>query len=148
MAKYDEKAKARTMKYMKEKRDKLTLNLPLGDKERFKAYAESKGMSLTALITQLLEADMINEQKAAEPKKCIADIPDDEILERVKVIVNTFAGNEYKEVYTLDGFIEKQKHRDYYDSIEQREMDRDFIEHTAVDILNRLRHINDKRKRY
>lgn len=57
---YDDKAKARTMKYMKEKRDKLTLNLPLGDKERFKAYAESKGMSLTALIIKLIENDMNN----------------------------------------------------------------------------------------
>ena len=28
---YDEKSKERTMRYMKEKRDKLTLNLPLGD---------------------------------------------------------------------------------------------------------------------
>lgn len=58
MANYDEKAKARTMKYMKEKRDKLTLNLPLGDKERYKNHAESKGLSLTALIVQLLEDDI------------------------------------------------------------------------------------------
>lgn len=58
MANYDEKAKARTMKYMKEKRDKLTLNLPLGDKERYKAHAESKGKSLTALIVELLEEDI------------------------------------------------------------------------------------------
>lgn len=96
MAKYDEKAKARTMKYMKEKRDKLTLNLPLGDKERFKAYAESKGKSLTALIIDLIEADMINEQKAAEPKKGIADIPKSEVWERIKVIVETSAGKEYE----------------------------------------------------
>lgn len=58
MSNYDEKAKARTMKYMKEKRDKLTLNLPLGDKERYKAHAESKGMSLTGLIVDLLEKDI------------------------------------------------------------------------------------------
>lgn len=58
MANYDEKAKARTMKYMKEKRDKLTLNLPLGDKERYKAHAENKGKSLTALIVELLEEDI------------------------------------------------------------------------------------------
>lgn len=59
---YDDKAKARTMKYMKEKRDKLTLNLPLGDKERYKAYAESKGMSLTALMVQLIEEDIKNSE--------------------------------------------------------------------------------------
>lgn len=51
---YDEKAKARTMKYMKEKRDKLTLNLPLGDKERYRDYAKSQGKSLTALIVELI----------------------------------------------------------------------------------------------
>ena len=55
---YDEKAKERTMRYMKEKRDKLTLNLPLGDKERYKTHAESKGKSLTALIVDLIETDI------------------------------------------------------------------------------------------
>ena len=55
---YDEKAKDRTMRYMKEKRDKLTLNLPLGDKERYKAHAATRGKSLTALIVDLLEQDI------------------------------------------------------------------------------------------
>ena len=55
---YDEKSKERTMRYMKEKRDKLTLNLPLGDKEPYKAYAESKGKSLTSLIVELIEDDI------------------------------------------------------------------------------------------
>lgn len=58
MSNYNEKAKERTMKYMKEKRDKLTLNLPLGDKERYKSHAESKGKSLTGLIVELLEDDI------------------------------------------------------------------------------------------
>ena len=146
MAKYDEKAKARTMKYMKEKRDKLTLNLPIGDKEKYRAFAESKGMSLTTLITQLLETDMENEQKAAEPKKRITDIPDDEMLERVKVTVNTSAGNEYEEVYTLDEFIEKES--DYDTSTDRRKIDKCFTEQAATEILNRLRHINNKRKRH
>lgn len=51
------------MRYMKEKRDKLTLNLPLGDKERYKAYAESKGKSLTGLIVELVENDMAKDKK-------------------------------------------------------------------------------------
>lgn len=55
---YDEKAKERTMRYMKEKRDKLTLNLPLGDKERYKQHADSLGKSLTALIVELLEKNI------------------------------------------------------------------------------------------
>ena len=55
---YNEKSKERTMRYMKEKREKLTLNLPLGDKDRYKAHAESKGKSLTGLIVKLLEDDI------------------------------------------------------------------------------------------
>lgn len=52
---YDERSKERTMRYLKEKRDKLTLNLPLGDKERYKDHAKSVGKSLTVLIVELLE---------------------------------------------------------------------------------------------
>lgn len=55
---YNEKSKVRTMRYMKENRDKLTLNLPKGAKEKYKEYAQSKGMSLTELIVLLLEEDI------------------------------------------------------------------------------------------
>ncbi|MCM1488030.1 MAG: DUF6364 family protein [Firmicutes bacterium] len=55
---YNESRKNSTIKYLKEKRDKLTLNLPLGDKERYKKYAEKRGKSLTALIAELIENDM------------------------------------------------------------------------------------------
>ena len=57
---YDEKAKERTMRYMREKRDKLTLNIPLGDKERYRTHAENRGKSLTGLIVELLEEDIRN----------------------------------------------------------------------------------------
>ncbi|MBD5112151.1 MAG: antitoxin [Ruminococcaceae bacterium] len=46
------------MKYMREKRDKLTLNLPLGDKDRYKTHAQKRGKSLTGLIVDLLEQDI------------------------------------------------------------------------------------------
>ena len=59
---YNENSKNRTMRYMKEKRDKLTLNLPKGKKSEYKDYAEFKNMSLTELIMNLIEAD-INENK-------------------------------------------------------------------------------------
>lgn len=55
---YDDKSKERTMRYMKEKRDKLTLNLPKGDKERYKAHADKRGKSLTQLIVDLIESDI------------------------------------------------------------------------------------------
>lgn len=57
---YNDKAKARTMKYMKEKRENLNINLPLGDKARYKSHAERRGKSLTALIVDLLEQDIQN----------------------------------------------------------------------------------------
>lgn len=61
---YNEKSKERTMRYMKEKRDKLTLNLPAGDKERYKKHAESvRGKSLTSLVVELLENDIKNHEQ-------------------------------------------------------------------------------------
>ena len=60
---YDEKSKERTMRYMKEKRDKLTLNLPAGDKERYRAHAAQQGKSLTGLIVELIEEDIEKSQK-------------------------------------------------------------------------------------
>ena len=55
---YNDKAKARTMKYMKEKRENLNINLPLGSKERYKKHSASKGKSLTSLIVDLVEDDI------------------------------------------------------------------------------------------
>ena len=55
---YNEKSKKRTMKYMKEKRDKLTLDLPLGYKDKYKRFAEYKGQSLTSLIREILDLEI------------------------------------------------------------------------------------------
>lgn len=55
---YNEKSKVNTMKYMKEKRDKLTLDMPKGAKERYRQHAQSQGKSLNALIIELLERDI------------------------------------------------------------------------------------------
>lgn len=55
---YDEKAKARMVKYMQSKRESLRLNLPLGTKDLWKDYAADYGMSVTELITKLIEKDM------------------------------------------------------------------------------------------
>ena len=55
---YDSKCKERTMKYMKEKRDRIVVGVPKGDKDRYKTHAESKGKSLNALIVELLENDI------------------------------------------------------------------------------------------
>lgn len=55
---YDEKSKARTMRYMAENRDRLTTWVKKGDKDRYKAHAAAQGKSLNALIIDLLERDI------------------------------------------------------------------------------------------
>ena len=59
---YNSKAKERTIKYMQESRDKLTINLPRGDKERYRDFAATQGKSLTALIVELLEREIKQQQ--------------------------------------------------------------------------------------
>lgn len=55
---YDEKAKERTARYRKEKRESFNLDMKKGKKEIYRTYAESHGKSLTALILELLEREM------------------------------------------------------------------------------------------
>lgn len=57
-AKYTEAQKRAAEKYKAAHREALRLDLPKGNKEKFKAYARSKGVSLTNLITELLNKDM------------------------------------------------------------------------------------------
>ena len=55
---YNERTKKNAMKYMAINREALQLNLPLGTKDRWKDYAAERGISLTELITTLVEEDM------------------------------------------------------------------------------------------
>ena len=55
---YNESRKTASIKYNKEKRDNLNINLPKGKKDEYKAFAESQGKSLTALIVELIEREM------------------------------------------------------------------------------------------
>lgn len=53
---YDDKSKERTMRYMKEKRDRIVVGVPRGDKERYNQIVKKSGRkSLNALIVELLE---------------------------------------------------------------------------------------------
>lgn len=54
---YTEANKKATAKYIKEKRDRLELNMARGKKEEYRAQAEAHGMSLNAYIISLLEKD-------------------------------------------------------------------------------------------
>lgn len=62
-AKYTPAQKRAAEKYKREKRDKLTIDFPLGFKERYKTFAASRGKSLTALIVELLEREISSEHK-------------------------------------------------------------------------------------
>lgn len=45
-------------KYISKAYDQVSLRIPKGEREKYKAHAESKGMSLNALILELLEEDI------------------------------------------------------------------------------------------
>lgn len=49
--------------YNKQKYDRLSIMLPKGTRDKYKAYAQSRGMSLNALVVYLLDKD-IEENKA------------------------------------------------------------------------------------
>ena len=59
-SKYDEKAKIRIQRYMADSREKINMNFPKGTKDRYKAYAEFCGKSLTALFQELMEREIEN----------------------------------------------------------------------------------------
>lgn len=45
-------------KYIAEKTDDIRLRVPKGTKDRWKAYAEAKGISLTKFVVQVVEQAM------------------------------------------------------------------------------------------
>ena len=55
---YDEKAKERTMRCLKKNWEEVRLTVRKGTKEMYKAYAATKGISMTALMTSLMEREM------------------------------------------------------------------------------------------
>lgn len=56
--KYTEAQKKATEKYKLNHREKITLDIPKGFKDKYKAYAQSKGVSLTKLFMELINKDM------------------------------------------------------------------------------------------
>ena len=54
-AKYTEAQKNASIKYLKENTDDIRIRVPKGKKSEYKALAEQNGMSLNALIIELLE---------------------------------------------------------------------------------------------
>lgn len=58
MSKYSDKQKEHTMNYIKNNLDEIKIRVPKGNKDKYKALAEKKGLSLTQLIVSLLEEEM------------------------------------------------------------------------------------------
>lgn len=56
--KYTDAQKRAAEKYKATRREQLNLDVPKGVKEKYKAYAQSKGVSLTKLFMELIEKDM------------------------------------------------------------------------------------------
>ena len=55
---YNESSKRATLKYIKENLEEVRFRVKKGEKDRYKAHAEKRGKSLTALIVDLLERDI------------------------------------------------------------------------------------------
>lgn len=58
MSKYDEKAKERTMRCLKKNYEQLCLTLPKGTKAMYKAFAATRGISVTEMITRYMESEI------------------------------------------------------------------------------------------
>ena len=54
----NESTKASIRKYQKANREQVRLDVPKGTLAKYKAFAERKGMSMTAFITALVEAEI------------------------------------------------------------------------------------------
>ena len=54
-AKYTEAQKNASIKYLRENTDDIRIRVPKGKKDEYKQLAENNGMSLNALIIELLE---------------------------------------------------------------------------------------------
>lgn len=54
----DEKTKATMLKYRKNSREQIQVDMAKGMKAKIKAYADKNGVSMSALILRLLEMEM------------------------------------------------------------------------------------------
>ena len=55
---YDEKAKARNIRSLQKNFEQVRLTVKKGTLAKYKAFAENQGMSMTAFITALVEAEI------------------------------------------------------------------------------------------
>lgn len=58
MAKYTDKQNKWTQDYIKKAYDEIKVRVPKGDRDKYKALAENKGLSLNQLIIDLLNNEI------------------------------------------------------------------------------------------
>lgn len=58
MAGYTEAQNKATQKYISNNYDQISIRIPKGKRDIYKAHAESKGKSLNQLVIELLDNDM------------------------------------------------------------------------------------------
>lgn len=60
---YDEKAKARNIRNLQKNFEQVRLTVKKGTLAKYKAFAEKQGMSMTAFITALVEAEIAKDSE-------------------------------------------------------------------------------------
>ena len=78
-------------RYQKEHREKIYLDVAKGTKDKYKAFAEKQGMSMTAFITALVEAEIAKDtnftsawQAHVESEKAEQDASKQAEIDRLK----------------------------------------------------------------
>lgn len=78
-------------RYQKEHREKLYLDVAKGTKEKYKSFAEKHGMSMTAFITALVEAEIAKDtdfvsawQAKVEAEQAESDAVKQAEIDRIK----------------------------------------------------------------
>lgn len=58
---YDEKTKARNIRSLQKNFEQVRMTVKKGTLAKYKAFAERKGMSMTAFITALMDAEIVKD---------------------------------------------------------------------------------------
>ena len=70
---YDENAKERIMRCLKKNYEQFNVRIQKGLKAKYKAFAASRGMSLTEMITRYLDSEIEKSGFKYDPETASAD---------------------------------------------------------------------------
>ncbi len=62
----------KSIEYIKNNYDQVSLRMPKGDREKYKDLAETQGKSLNQLIIDLLDDEVLREAKESKDKRIVA----------------------------------------------------------------------------